>query len=131
MTGPEVQRFGNAAPCMGDDLAKSPHMARIGGSVYYDIHPEKFYMDQDRQPSPMMEESVLYRLHSWRLNPRVRPLEYFEEVYTSRHNMVRIYKVKNTSEESKEYVAKHHTYPPALQPTLSKMRAYDQQKPFS
>ena len=30
----------------GDDVAKSPHMARIGGSVYKDINPNEFYIDR-------------------------------------------------------------------------------------
>ena len=43
----------------GDDLAKSPHMARIGNSVYSDICPgdptcSKFGFDRNRQPTPMM-----------------------------------------------------------------------------
>jgi dolichyl-diphosphooligosaccharide---protein glycosyltransferase len=30
----------------GDDIAKSPHMARIGGSVYKDIKADQFGMDR-------------------------------------------------------------------------------------
>ena len=30
----------------GDDIAKSPHMARISGSVYKDIKPNLFGMDK-------------------------------------------------------------------------------------
>jgi len=46
-----------------DDLAKSPHMARIAGSVYRDVDATAFYMDQQGLPSPMMRESILYRMH--------------------------------------------------------------------
>lgn len=52
----------------GDDLAKSPHMARIGNSVYHDICPNDptcsqfgFYSMPDR-PTPMMANSLLFNL---------------------------------------------------------------------
>ena len=53
----------------GDDLAKSPHMARIGNSVYRDICPNdptcsKFGFYGRGQPTPMMRDSLLYNLHS-------------------------------------------------------------------
>lgn len=54
----------------GDDLAKSPHMARIGNSVYNDICPgdptcRQFgFIDQQGTPTPMMAKSLLYKLHS-------------------------------------------------------------------
>ena len=53
----------------GDDLAKSPHMCRIGTSVYPDISPndptcQQFGFYQDRTPTPMMAKSVIYKLHS-------------------------------------------------------------------
>jgi dolichyl-diphosphooligosaccharide--protein glycosyltransferase len=51
----------------GDDLAKSPHMARIGNSVYNDICPgdptcSNFGFYQGGIPTPMMRESLLYKL---------------------------------------------------------------------
>jgi dolichyl-diphosphooligosaccharide--protein glycosyltransferase len=56
----------------GDDLAKSPHLARIANSVYRGICPDgpactTFGMQQSREgviPTPMMERSLLYKLHS-------------------------------------------------------------------
>ena len=30
--------------CMGDDLAKMPHMARIAGSVYDDVNASDYYL---------------------------------------------------------------------------------------
>jgi dolichyl-diphosphooligosaccharide--protein glycosyltransferase len=42
-----------------DDIAKSPHMARIGGSVFKDIRVQDFYVDQQGRPSKMMSEYVL------------------------------------------------------------------------
>ena len=51
----------------GDDLAKSPHMARIGNSVYHDICPgdptcSQFGFYQGGIPTPMMEKCLLYRM---------------------------------------------------------------------
>merc|ERR1712151_219253 len=51
----------------GDDLAKSPHLARIGNSVFPehcgDDDPlcHKFSFYQDGSPTPMMAESLLYQ----------------------------------------------------------------------
>ena len=64
-----------------DDLAKSPHMARIGNSVYDDICPgdptcQQYGFMQSRypggqpEPTPMMAESLLYKLHSAGIAPR-------------------------------------------------------------
>ena len=53
----------------GDDLAKSPHMARIGNSVFQDICPgdptcAQFGFYGQGEPTPMMRKSLLYNLHS-------------------------------------------------------------------
>jgi dolichyl-diphosphooligosaccharide--protein glycosyltransferase len=143
------------AGIMGDDLAKSPHMARIASSVYkvlatsspcffpsafgmhtnepfcnlyrpihttdthtcfflsvnsvrvcyvvcfvvcyvQDIDASEYRMNhQTGEATPMMKASLLYRLHNFKLNPTagVDKLTHFEEAYTSKHQMVRIYKV--------------------------------------
>merc|ERR1719240_1126496 len=50
-----------------DDLAKSPHMARIGSSVYGDrigCDASHFYMDHNGTPSSCMRDSLLWRMHS-------------------------------------------------------------------
>ena len=66
----------------GDDLAKSPHMARISGSVYKDIDASKFFLDANRNPSPMMKESLVYTLHSYKFVADVpNPEKYFKEVF--------------------------------------------------
>merc|ERR1712070_824337 len=50
-----------------DDMAKSPHLARIANSIYPDVcganDPKctKFGFYQGGQPTPMMEKSFLYR----------------------------------------------------------------------
>jgi len=77
----------------GDDLAKMPHMANIAGSVYKEVNPRDYYMDQKGQPSPAMRESLLFRMSYQRMAEGLQPLKLFEEVYTSEHAMVRIYKV--------------------------------------
>lgn len=71
------------AGMFGDDLAKSPHMARIAGSVYSDINATGFTMERDGSemgaPSAMMKNSLLYRLHSYGMADDVTNLTYYEE----------------------------------------------------
>mmetsp|Transcript_82739 Transcript_82739/g.145922 ORF Transcript_82739/g.145922 Transcript_82739/m.145922 type:complete len:878 (-) Transcript_82739:914-3547(-) len=111
----------------GDDLAKSPHMARISGSVYPDIDASAFWIDQYEMASPMMQESVLYRLHHYRLSPELNiKLKYFEEAYTTKHHMVRIYKVKDVDQKSKNYPKRR--YPPALKKTLAMAKDFSEVK---
>lgn len=53
-----------------DDVAKSPHMARIGASVYGDrigCDASEFFMTREGVPSDCMRESLLWRLHSVRI----------------------------------------------------------------
>ena len=97
----------------GDDLAKSPHMARIGNSVYYDICPDdpfcaKFGFDppgDHKHPTPMMKDSLLFNLHQHgygrvRVDPAL-----FTEAYTSKYGLIRVFKVMNVSEESRAWLA--------------------------
>ena len=73
----------------GDDLAKSPHMARIGTSVYDDICPgdptcRQFGMMQSGQPTPMMAASLLYKLHGHNQVPGIQAdPNRFKEVYVT------------------------------------------------
>ena len=53
-----------------------------------------YYLDSSGAPSPMMRESLLWRLHHHRYDPREPPLTLFEEAYTTKHRMVRIFKVR-------------------------------------
>ncbi|XP_063901564.1 dolichyl-diphosphooligosaccharide--protein glycosyltransferase subunit stt-3-like isoform X2 [Zophobas morio] len=106
----------------GDDLAKMAHMVRIGTSVYPNICPgEKycrslgFYADYDT-PSPSMAASLLYKLH----------------------RNVRIYKVMNVDQDSKDWVANpanrvcdqegswicRGQYPPKLRKYTDQMKPY-------
>ena len=79
------------------------------GSVYKDIDASKFHMDKHGNPSPMMRASLLYKLHGHRLMDDVKLAmdedsdepKFFTEAYTSKNSMVRIYKVKNVSQKSR------------------------------
>eukprot|EP00242_Pyramimonas_sp_CCMP2087_P010768 CAMPEP_0198197216 /NCGR_PEP_ID=MMETSP1445-20131203/806_1 /TAXON_ID=36898 /ORGANISM="Pyramimonas sp., Strain CCMP2087" /LENGTH=749 /DNA_ID=CAMNT_0043866419 /DNA_START=119 /DNA_END=2368 /DNA_ORIENTATION=- len=106
----------------GDDLAKVPHIARIAGSVYPDIHGQGYYMESQNKASPLLENSLLYRLHGYRLNPEIKALKHFDEVYTSKNLMVRIYKVKDVAKRTP-----HGDYAPYLKKNIiSKSKPFDQ-----
>ncbi|KAJ1617902.1 hypothetical protein T492DRAFT_473025 [Pavlovales sp. CCMP2436] len=136
----------------GDDLAKSPHMARIGNSVYDDICPgdptcRQFGFDrQSGAPTPMMANSLLYKLHSHKHRPGVEAdPSRFQEVYSSKYGKVRIFKVLSVSTESKAWAANASNrlcdapgswycagqYPPALQWLESKKKAFRQLEDFN
>lgn len=150
----------------GDDVAKSPHLARIANSVYrhmvsvvccflfhliflfaplsilskIDLFPSQcpgdptcssFGMIAQGVPSPKMEASLLYRLHSNGIVPGVEvDKNRFKEVYKSKYGKVRIYKIMSVSSESKEWVKNNLVcdtpgswfckgqYPPGLQKVI-------------
>ena len=130
----------------GDDLAKSPHMARIGTSVFTDIcgrHDPSCYqygfVNEQRNPTPMMANSLLYKMTSAHSpatgqgRPGVSVNEsYYKEVYTSRFGKVRIYEVQGVNQRSKRWLADPGNricdppgswqcpgqYPPAVQKVL-------------
>ena len=135
----------------GDDLAKSPHLARIANSVYREHCPDDptcraFGMSRQGMPSPMMSQSFLFKLHSHNIRPGVTaPADKFEEVYRSKYGKVRIYKLKGVSEESKRWVADPKNrrcdvpgswycpgqYPPALNEVLSRKKDFAQLEDFN
>lgn len=135
----------------GDDMAKSPHLARIANSVYRDHCPEdptcrRFgFLDRQGTPSPMMARSLLYRLHSHKKRPGVEaPEDKFQEVYRSRHGWVRIYKIIGVSEESKAWSADIANkkcdaggwycpgqYPPAMEKVLARKTDFAQLEDFN
>eukprot|EP00756_Hemistasia_phaeocysticola_P009362 Hpha_TRINITY_DN14869_c3_g5::TRINITY_DN14869_c3_g5_i1::g.169565::m.169565/K07151/STT3; dolichyl-diphosphooligosaccharide--protein glycosyltransferase len=143
-----------------DDLSKSPHMARIGNSVYSDICPgdplcQKFGFkpptDPSRhytegEPTPMMAKSLLYQVIASGHRPGVNiDPSLFQEVYTSTYRKVRIFKVMNISQESKEWIADPSNrncdapgswycpgnYPPAMQDWLKNKKAFRQLEDFN
>ena len=112
--------FGGLIGYPSDDVNKFLWMVRIGGGVFPDIR-EADYLDSsghyrvDSEMGDGLKESLLYRLSYYRfadVGPamgaprgydRVRQtvigltdfkLQYFEEVFTSHHWMVRVYKRK-------------------------------------
>ena len=136
----------------GDDLAKSPHMARIGNSVYHDICPgdptcSKYgFQDQKGTPTPMMAKSLLYKLHGHGQVPGVKvDKNRFKEVFTSTYNKVRIFKVMHVSQESKDWIADPNNrvcdapgswyctgqYPPALDKLMASKEAFAQLEDFN
>jgi len=136
----------------GDDLAKSPHLARIGNSVFPehcgDDDPKcnKFGFHADRSPTPMMAQSLLYKavMHNMakgvKLDGRL-----FQEVHTTKHGKMRIFKVMNVSEESKAWVADPKNricdapgswycvgqYPPAISKLIAKRQSFSQVEDFN
>ncbi|KAL9187780.1 hypothetical protein ACHAXT_006158 [Thalassiosira profunda] len=132
----------------GDDLAKSPHLARIANSVYRHMCPgdptcSRFSIPGG-QPSPMMRESLLFRLHSNGIVPGVEvDKNRFKEVYKSQHGNVRIYRVLSVSKESKEWVLNNRQcdapgswycpgqYPPGLQKVLQSKKDFKQLEDFN
>ena len=133
----------------GDDLAKSPHLARIANSVYRHMCPgdptcSSFGMLAQGVPSPKMQESLLYRLHSNGIVPVVEvDKNRFKEVYKSKYGKVRIYKILSLSKESKEWVPKNLVcdapgswfckgqYPPGLQKVLSEKKDFKHLEDFN
>jgi len=136
----------------GDDLAKSPHLARIANSVFRNMCPgdptcRSFgFMDKYGTPSPKMSKSFLYKLHSHRIKPGVEAdPQKFREVYRTKYGKVRIYKILGVSKESKAWVANKENklcdvpgswfcpgqYPPALKPWLKEKKDFGQLEDFN
>jgi dolichyl-diphosphooligosaccharide--protein glycosyltransferase len=129
----------------GDDLAKSPHMARIGNSVYSDICPgdptcSQFGFGRDGRPTPMMAASMLYKMHSHGQQGVAVDPNRFRFVFQSKYNKVRIFKVLKVSRKSKMWIANKTNwvcdapgswycsgqYPPALAKVLAKRKSFKQ-----
>jgi dolichyl-diphosphooligosaccharide--protein glycosyltransferase len=135
----------------GDDLAKSPHLARIANSVYRHMCPgdptcRSFGFNGQGQPSAKMSKSLLYKLHSHQLVPGVEAdRNRFKLVYQSKYGKVRIFKILSVSMESKEWVADpanricdveggwfcRGQYPPALQKILAEKKDFKQLEDFN
>jgi len=133
----------------GDDLAKSPHLARIANSVYRDHCPGDVtcrafgFVDRQGTPSPMMERSFLFNLHSHKLRPGVEadPTK-FQEVYRTKYGKVRIFKIIGVSRTSKNWVEENRkcdaggwfcpgNYPPGLKEILEKKKDFAQLEDFN
>ena len=95
-----------------------------------------------------MRKSLLYNLHAHNTRPGVRvDPAFFEEAYTTKYGLVRIFKVTNVSQESKDWCADPQNricdapgswycegqYPPApeIQALLAKRRDFGQLEDFN
>merc|ERR1712187_289205 len=119
----------------GDDMGKSPHLARIGNSVFPDHCGDddplcqKFTIAHDGTPLPMMAESFLYKA----------------VMHTTKYGLMKVFKVLNVSKESKDWIADPANrvcdapgswycvgqYPPALKPLIDKRRNFAQLEDFN
>merc|ERR1711908_104638 len=103
-----------------------------------------FYSDHST-PTPMMKKSLLYNLvsngqHGAKVHPQL-----FQEVHTTQYGLMRVYKVMNISEESKEWIADPSNricdapgswycvgqYPPALDGLIKQRRSFSQLEDFN
>ena len=92
-----------------DDMAKSPHLFRIGASIgqkggtvdMMEIQ-RKFGVDRQGRPSPMMANSLLFKLVSFQGGVSE---DHFEEVFTTKYRKVRIYKVVDVDMESRNWLS--------------------------
>jgi len=136
----------------GDDMGKSPHLARIGNSVFPDHCGDddplchKFSFDRDGTPTPMMAKSLLYKAvnHNKKQGVTLNS-KYWQEVHTTKYGLMRVYKVLNISETSKTWVSDPANricdapgswycigqYPPALKPLIDKRRSFAQLEDFN
>lgn len=92
----------------------------------------------------MMERSLLYRLHGHQIKKGVEANpDMWKEVYRSKYGRVRIYKILNVAEESKEWVKNNvhcdiegswfcpGTYPPGLANILARKTDFAQLEDFN
>jgi dolichyl-diphosphooligosaccharide--protein glycosyltransferase len=109
----------------GGDLGKSPHMARIGNSVYNDICPGDITCSafgfSNGRPTKMMAESLLYKLETGLQNTTL-----FQHVYDSKYRLVRIYRVLDIDKESKKWGETNNEYSPALLDIISVKQNFHQ-----
>jgi len=135
----------------GDDLGKSPHLARIGNSVFPDhcgdSDPlcQKFSFYEGGKPTPMMAESFLFKAVRHGQDGVKLSSKYWQEVHTTKYGLMRVYKILNVSQESKEWVENPANrdcdspgswycvgrYPPAVAPLIEKRRNFAQLEDFN
>lgn len=135
----------------GDDMGKSPHLARIGNSVFPDHCGDddplcrKYSFHSDGSPTPMMAKSFLYKAVNHGQHGVKLSSKFWKEVHTSQHGLFRVFKVLNVSEESKAWIADPNNrqcdapgswycvgqYPPALAPLIAKRKNFAQLEDFN
>merc|ERR1719357_1022433 len=134
-----------------DDLGKSPHLARIGNSVFPDHCGDddplcrKFSFYRDGKPTPMMAQSFLYRAVKHGMEGVKLSSKYWKEVHTTKYGLMRVYQVLNVSQESKDWAEDPANkvcdspgswycvgqYPPALKSLIDKRRNFAQLEDFN
>eukprot|EP00929_Paragymnodinium_shiwhaense_P063638 TRINITY_DN3179_c0_g2_i1.p1 TRINITY_DN3179_c0_g2~~TRINITY_DN3179_c0_g2_i1.p1 ORF type:complete len:898 (-),score=207.24 TRINITY_DN3179_c0_g2_i1:111-2804(-) len=137
-----------------DDLAKSPHLARIGNSVFPDhcgdddprCHKFGFINHDQNNPTPMMRKSLLYNMVKHNLAPNVKvDPKLFKEVHSTKHGLLRVFQVLNVSQESKDWIADPKNricdapgswycvgqYPPALDKLIEQRKSFSQVEDFN
>ncbi|KAJ8613988.1 hypothetical protein CTAYLR_005631 [Chrysophaeum taylorii] len=129
----------------GDDLAKSPHMARIGNSVYHDFCPNDptcaHFGFVGRRPTPSMARSLLFKLIAGKQQQSSSSSsEFFKLSFTSKFGKVKIFKILNVSKTSKQFVSNitcddswycPGAYPPAIQWLIDKRKPFKQLEDFN
>jgi len=137
----------------GDDLAKSPHMARIGNSVYPGLCPDDptcahfgFYSREPMMPTPSMEKSLLYVLSMHGIQKNVKLNEkLFTLAYQTKYGKMRIFKIENVSQKSRKWLADPANrncdhpgswycpgnYPPALKKFIGSRKDFKQLEDFN
>ncbi len=97
----------------GDDLAKMPHVARIASSVYDGICPgdpicRAFGFDprSTGSPHPSVQKSLLFNLvmHGRHRDAKL-DTRYFQEVFSSKYGLLRVYKVLDVDQKTKQWLA--------------------------
>merc|ERR1712039_1142586 len=106
----------------------------------------KFGFNADRSPTPMMAKSLLFKAVMHNMQEGVKlDRRYFQEVHTTKHGKMRVYKVMNISQESKDWIADPKNgvcdapgswycvgqYPPALDKLIAKRRSFAQVEDFN
>merc|ERR1719469_566995 len=94
----------------------------------------------------MMAKSLLYKAVNHGVKPNVKlNSKLWKEVHTTKYGLLRVFKVLNISQESKDWIADPQNrdcdapgswycvgrYPPALQPLIAKRRSFAQLEDFN
>ncbi|KAF6164497.1 hypothetical protein GIB67_025323 [Kingdonia uniflora] len=142
--------FGGLVGYPSDDINKFLWMVRIGGGVFPHIKEPDYLRDGqyriDAQATPTMLNSLMYKLSYFRFvetdgkgYDRVRRTEigkkhfkltHFEEVFTTHHWMVRIYKLKSPKNRIRGKSKKSKSTPKASSSTSSKRASTGKRNPW-
>ncbi|XP_068655990.1 dolichyl-diphosphooligosaccharide--protein glycosyltransferase subunit STT3A-like isoform X1 [Aristolochia californica] len=142
--------FGGLVGYPSDDINKFLWMVRIGGGVFPHIKEPDYLRDGqyriDSEATPTMLNSLMYKLSYYRFVEtdgkafdRVRRTEigkkyfkltYFEEVFTTHHWMVRLYKLKPPKNRPKGKTKKSKSQTSRSSSTASGKRSQSKRNPW-